>query len=161
MRKLRFLTIGLSLLLLAPVQVSASEELLEFDSMIPVSGIFLGTAKPANPVRGLDGGNAPWAITEGQGQLSATGDVEVEVKGLIVAPLGFNPVPNFQVIVSCLTTSNQVVNVSAGNMEMEDVAAGNAHLETHVTLPSTCNAPIVFVTSPGTPARWFAASSLS
>ncbi len=157
MRKARFLALGLFLLLLAPVQVSASEELLEFDSMIPVSGIFVG---PTHPVRGLGGGGAPWAITEGQGQLSSDGDVEVEVKGLIVAPLGFNPIDTFQVIVSCLTTSG-TVNIPAGKAPA--TRTGDASLETNVTLPSTCNSPIVFVTSPDPlpGARWFAASSLS
>jgi len=157
MRKVRFLALGLLLLLLAPVQVSASEELLEFDSMIGVLG-------PTDVVRGLAGGGLPWIITEGKGELSSNGDLEVEVTGLVLArraPVppalqGTNPVNQFRVFVSCLTAGGTVSNVPAGNMEMEDVPAGNARLETQVTLPSPCNDPIVFVTSPA--GAWFARS---
>ncbi len=167
MSKMRFLVLGLLLLLMAPVQVSASEDLLlEFDEMIPVSGEFVG---PANPVRGLGGGGLPWIITAGRGQLNSDGDLTVDVTGLVLARMapvpanlqGTNPINPFQVIVSCEDEEGNPVNLIAGTTPA--TRTGDAHLETHVNLPDPCNDPIVFVTTVTTstmPARWLAASDV-
>jgi hypothetical protein len=43
-----------------------SAKVLEFDTMAPVSGPFVGSA---NPIRGFPGGGLPWVIASGSGEL--------------------------------------------------------------------------------------------
>ncbi|HKV87838.1 MAG TPA: hypothetical protein VJT78_07565 [Candidatus Dormibacteraeota bacterium] len=129
------------------------KEIVEFTSMTPVSGGAVGTVNS----RGLTGGGLPWVIRSGRGEVDAAGEVEVRVRGLVipVAPLnGTNPVPFFRATVSCLT-GDGVVNVSTGLFPAN--SEGDARIEGQVTLPSTCNDPIVFVVSPG--GAWFAESN--
>lgn len=137
----------------ASVLAEGSHRLLEFDSMRPVTGDAVGEVNN----RGITGGGLPWAIKSGRGELGRNGEVEVRVKGLVipVAPFnGTNPVPQFGVIVSCLSkgkvVNTAVVGLSAAN------TAGDSVIETKVSLPHQCNDPIVFVTAPS--GQWFAAS---
>lgn len=158
MKKIIFFAMGLFLLGVGSTAwgKSSSSAILEFDSMVSVSGPFVGTV---NPIRGISGGGLPWAISEGKGELKASGKLEVEVKGLVLAagPLtGTNPVANFRAILSCMTidgTGNPaIVNLSTGDFPA--TTTGNAEIEETLTLPSTCLAPIIFVTSPT--GAWFA-----
>ena len=164
----RFLVGGigaLGLLSLTTASVGADEgnNLLEFESMTPVTGAAVGQVND----RGIRGGGLPWAITEGQGQLDSQGNLEVEVEGLIIPlplpPLGNkpgNPVPNFSATVSCLTPSG-VVNVTTG-LFPATVPGGDSEIEAHVNLPHPCNAPEVFVgTTNATTGQffWFARSN--
>jgi hypothetical protein len=137
-----------------------SAKVLEFDTMAPVSGLFVG---PANPIRGFAGGGAPWVIASGSGELSAGGALEVRVRGLVLERTGANPFNQFAVFVSCLTNAapQQGTPVFAGLFPA--TPTGDMEAETHITLPRPCVAPIVFVTSPGTSpasARWFAATGV-
>jgi hypothetical protein len=158
MRSFRTFLVGvvgaLSLVGLGSVSVGAhSDTLLEFDSMTPVTGAAVGAVND----RGLTGGGLPWVIRSGRGEVDASGDVDVRVKGLVipVAPLnGTNPVPFFRATVSCLTPGG-TVNVSTGLFPAS--SEGDAKIDGHVTLPATCNHPEVFVVSPG--GAWFAMSN--
>ena len=147
---------ALSLLSAGAVSAGAHEgggSLIEFESMTPVTGAAVGTVND----RGIKGGGLPWAITSGEGEVDRSGNVEVEVQGLVipVAPFnGTNPVKFFKATVSCITPGG-VVNVSTGNFPAD--AAGNSEIEDHVTLPSVCNDPIVFVAAPS--GAWFAMSN--
>ena len=145
---------------------SADEsKLLEFNYMVGVPRPYTGGT---NAIRGVAGGGLPWVIESGKGKLSPEGKVDVLVKGLVFDPNdqavidrgigGTNTVPNFRVIVSCLSKNNDgiatIVNVSTGLFPAD--SAGNAHIKDNVTLPSPCIAPILFVTSPG--GAWFAST---
>ena len=55
--------------------------MLELDTMVVVSGPFVGSA---NPIRGVNGGGLPWEIAEGRGELASDGKLEVEVRGLVL-----------------------------------------------------------------------------
>lgn len=137
--------------------------LLEFESMAPVTGPYVGAA---NPIRDLAGGGFPWMITSGMGVLQRDGHLVVHVRGLVLAdqsPVppslqGTNPVPDFEAIVSCQSISTQgtatIANVSTGVFPAS--GEGNSNIEATVNLPSPCIAPIVFVASPGN--AWFAAT---
>jgi hypothetical protein len=154
---------ALAMALVPAVGAAASDEgtILEFDSMVGVSGQFVGPN--GTPVRGLHGGGLPWEITSGQGQVDSEGNVEVEVRGLVLAntpPVppnlrGTNPVNNFRVVVSCLDANGRVTNVATGQFPASP--QGDSEIETTVQLPQTCRAPIVFVTSPTL--AWFAMST--
>src|SRR6476660_1601303 len=102
----RFVVAGggaLSLVGAGSVSVAAHEggDLIEFDSMTPVTGAAVGTVND----RGLKGGGLPWVIASGSGEVSRRGHVEVEVTGLVLAAganIGKNPIPTFAATVSCL-----------------------------------------------------------
>jgi hypothetical protein len=129
--------------------------ILEFNTMFPVSGPYVGTA---NPIRGINGGGLPWAIATAQGELQSSGRLDVNVTGLVLASgphTGTNPITNFKAIVSCRTLSAgsaAVANVSTGLFPA--TATGDSHIVAQVALPSPCLAPLVFVTSPT--GAWFA-----
>lgn len=146
---------------------SSGKDVLEFDTLVGVSGPFLSTAIPANPIRNVSGGGLPWQIDEGEGELRADGSLKVEVEGLVLldaAPVpealqGTNPIPAFAVVVSCLTTVNGLVatsNVSTATFPA--TPSGDAKIRATVTLPSPCFAPILFVTSPT--GAWFAVTGV-
>lgn len=152
--------LGLALSPVVQAGASSNENtIFEFESMVGVSGQFVGST---TPVRGLNGGGLPWVITSGEGEVDSAGNVQVEVRGLVLANTDpvppalrlTNPVANFRAVVSCLDGSGQVVNRSTGLFPASP--QGNAEIEATVDLPPICRDPIVFVTSPGL--AWFARS---
>jgi len=138
---------------------------LEFNTMIGMPRPYTGAA---NAIRGVPGGGLPWVVEFGRGKLSSDGDVDVLVKGLVFDPndqvvidrglAGINTVPNFKVIVSCLSKDTNgaavTVNVSTGLFPAD--SEGNARIKDTVALPNPCIAPILFVASPG--GSWFAST---
>jgi hypothetical protein len=172
MKKLLFVAMTMVLVLstfLAAGSVSRASadesKLLEFNTMIGVPRPYTGGT---NAIRGVPGGGLPWVIAFGKGKVSPEGSVDVLVKGLVFDPNdqavidrgigGTNTVPNFKVVISCLSKdaggAAVTVNVSTGLFPAD--TEGNAHIKDSVALPSPCIAPIVFVTSPG--GSWFAAT---
>ncbi|HLH73757.1 MAG TPA: hypothetical protein VKX96_10775 [Chloroflexota bacterium] len=151
------LSLAVSLVAQVPVAAGKGKTILEFDTMVAVTGPYVGTA---NPIRGINGGGLPWKIENGNGELQANGHLEVHVRGLVLAAgprAGTNPVADFKAIVSCLSISNgspTTVNVSTGLFPA--TMTGDAEIETQITLPSPCIAPLIFVTSPT--GSWFAAT---
>ena len=131
----------------------------EFNQLTPVVPPFTGAA---NPIRGIGGAGAPWKITSGKAELKTTGEIEVSVRGLVVAASGVNPIATFAVILSCQSKdaagAPTVVNLVAGTTPA--TPTGDANFEGTVTPPSPCIAPIVFVAIPAAanPARWLAIS---
>jgi len=103
------------------------------------------------------------------GKLDSTGALRIRVQGLIIpasAGYGYNPAPFFQAVVSCyiLTTGTyqNVVTPKADTRMIGDPTLGNAVIDSKVTLPESCIAPIVFITSPAKKnpptGYWFAAT---
>jgi hypothetical protein len=148
------------------VTASASADpgtILKFDSMAPVTGPYVGSS---SPIRGVPGGGLPWMIMSGTGSLKSDGHVVVQVRGLVLAdesPVppalqGTNPVPDFEVLVSCQTISPDgmatISNLSTGGFPAS--SDGNSTIDATVSLPHPCIAPILFVTSPT--GAWFAAT---
>jgi hypothetical protein len=154
-----------SLLLLvqsAFVSAKGGPKILEFDTMVGVPAAFTGTAN-AGVIRGVPGGGIPWTLTSAKGELSTGGHLEIKVRGLVLASganAGINPVANFRGLVSCLTDSATVVNVSTGDFPAttgpSSAGGGNADIEADLDLPNPCIAPIVFVTAPS--GAWFAST---
>ena len=143
MKKLK-LMISVALMLLFGVAAARAEHstMLEFNTMTPVTGPFVGTA---NPIRGVSGGGLPWTISKGQGELRS-GDLEVHVRGLVLAagPLaGTNPIPNFRALVSCQSIDSNgqasVVNISTDNFPA--TSAGDSEIQATVEIPIPCLAP--------------------
>jgi hypothetical protein len=138
-------------------------DVLSFQTMVAVSGPYVGTA---NPIRGVPGGGFPWVLKRASGDLDRDGHIRVQVRGLVLAddpsvPENLrltNPVASFKAIVSCRTIDSQG-NPAVVNVTTQDFPAstgGDAFIRDQVTLPPGCVAPIVFVASPG--GAWFSAT---
>jgi len=172
MKKYMFTTLALILVLstflfAGSVTTANADEskMLEFNTMIGLPRPYTGAT---NAIRGVAGGGLPWVIEFGKGKLSPEGNVDVLVKGLVFDPNdqavidrgigGTNTVPNFKVIVSCLSkdAGGNLVTVNESTGLFPADTAGNAHIKDTVALPSPCIAPILFVTSPG--GAWFAST---
>ena len=156
--------LAVALVSAAPAAMSKGHDVLEFSTMAPVTGPFVGST---NPIRGVNGGGLPWQLDSARGELSSSGHLEVTVKGLVLLdgdpvppPLqGTNPVANFVGIVSCQTTvggAAAVTNVATDPFPA--TTGGDSQIEANVTLPSPCVAPIVFV-GPSA-ATWFAVTGI-
>jgi hypothetical protein len=169
MKRLLILFLGAVLAVGLVVQASGASSsgrnVLEFNTMVGVSGPFVGST---NPIRGVNGGGLPWQIAEGRGELSSTGKLEVEVRGLVLlngAPVppalrGTNPISSFRAIVSCLTIVNgSPATTNVATDPFPATSTGNSEIEATVALPSPCFAPIVFVGP--SPTTWFAVTGTS
>ena len=141
------------LLVCGSVSAQSDKVVLDFRSMAPVSGPFVGAA---NPIRGLGGGGIPWLIDEGRGELRQDGRLDIRVRGLVLATTRANPVAAFRGVVSCQVIAADgtpgILNVSTADFPA--TPAGDADIEAMLELPAQCFAPIVFVTN--TVGRWFA-----
>jgi hypothetical protein len=134
----------------APAASSSERRILSFATMAPVTGPFVGSA---NPIRDVNGGGLPWKISEGTGKLTAGGGVTVRVRGLVLLD-GHNPAASFLAIVSCLTiVDGAAATVNVATAPFPATPTGDSMIQDHVTLPSPCIAPIVFVGPSAT--TWF------
>lgn len=141
----------------ASTVIAKEPKILEFDTMVGVPSNFTG-AQVSSAFRGINAGGAPWTLTSARGELTASGHLEIEVVGLVITTTGSNPSANFRGLVSCINSNGTPENVLTGNFPATTGPAisggGNAKIEADLTLPQTCFAPIVFVTSGG--GNWFA-----
>jgi hypothetical protein len=137
-------------------------KVLDAKVLAPVTEPYTG---PANSIRGIPGGGLPWELESGSADLRASGSLHVEIEGLVLArraPVpanlqGKNPFAQFQATVSCLTTVDGTATTDNVASEPFDVTpTGDGELDTTVSLPSPCFAPIVFVGLPN--GAWFAIS---
>ena len=146
----------------APMAAAKNLNIMEFSSMVGVPQLLTGTQSQA-PLRGINGGGLPWTIGSGKGELSASGHLELTVQGLVLAAganAGTNPISSFRVLVSCVRADGTFANILTDAFPATTGPAasggGDAKIETTVSLPHPCIAPIIFVTSPG--GAWFAAT---
>lgn len=150
------LAVGLGLVAQASFAGSGpNSTVLRFKTMVGTVAPYLG---PANAIRGVPGAGAPWSIDKANGTLKENGDLEVEVRGLIITGTGANPVPTFRAVVSCQSIADgAAVIVNRVTAPFPATTTGDAQFEGNVNLPIPCIAPIVFVTN-GTgdpPGVWF------
>jgi hypothetical protein len=159
-RYLSFLVLGVALLLVVQASLAFAKspnKILEWGTMVGVPSGLTG-AQSLAPLRGIPGGGVAWTLTRGQGQLKADGDLEIEVDGLVLASTLSNPVAAFRALVSCVNADGTFSNILTtdtfpATLGLASAGGGDAQIETHVTLPTPCIAPIVFVTSGG--GSWF------
>ncbi len=136
---------------------------MKFDTMTPVTGTYVGSA---NPIRGIAGGGLPWILTSGRGSLRTDGRLTVRVRGLVLAnqaPVpaalrGTNPFPDFRAVVSCqsIGAGNTAAVTNVSTRDFPANPAGDSRIQTRISLPKPCFAPIVFVTGPTGTDVWFA-----
>jgi hypothetical protein len=151
-------------LLLGAQAVSAGPgaKILEAQTMVGVPAGLTG-AQALTPLRGIAGGGIPWTLASGKAELSATGHLEIKVRGLVLATganAGSNPAATFRGLVSCVRADGTFANILTDPFPATtgpaSAGGGNSKIEATVALPSPCIAPIVFVTSAG--GSWFAAT---
>ena len=166
MRKVLVLLLGLALgtMLAVPALGLGGDDgrkVVDAKVLAPVSEPYTGAT---NAIRGVAGGGLPWKLDSGTADLRAGGRLHVEVEGLVLArrtPVpailqGTNPFHQFRAIVSCLTTTNGVAGTAdVVTAPFDASSTGDGSVDTTVSLPSPCFAPIVFVTAPSG-AAWFA-----
>lgn len=132
---------------------------LAFGTMFGVDDPFVAAA---GTIRDIPGDEAPWEIKSAHGFLTASGHLEIKVRGLVFKDdprsppdeIGKNDETEFRALVSCLSTDN----TTAANVETAGFPtgpAGNANINAHLTLPSPCVAPIVMILA-GSEDKWFA-----
>jgi hypothetical protein len=156
---------ALLLVVAAPVATGKKpNQILKFESMVGVTKA-LGGAPGA--IRGINGAGLPWVVDSAKGKLFAGGRLELRVRGLVIDPndptaierglAGTNPSANFQAVVSCLAADGSSVNVRSDPFPATTgLGGGDARIETTLSLPHPCIAPIILVTSPN--GGWFAAT---
>lgn len=165
MKKLLLVSISMILLSVffagsASPATAKEPKILEFDTMVGVPSTLTGS-QASTAFRGVNAGGLPWTLTSAHGELKASGELEVEIVGLVFAAgpnTGANTVASFRAIVSCVKSDGTIENILTEAFPATTGPAasggGNAKIETIVALPDPCFAPVVFVTSPG--GAWFA-----
>jgi hypothetical protein len=100
-------------------------------------------SNPGLTIGGIPSGGAPWVVTEGEATLMPSGELELEVKGLLLAATGTTgPVTQIAASLVCGGSGGMVVATTpAVNLSAE----GDAELEANVTPPSTCFGPVILV----------------
>ena len=154
------LALGLGLIAQASLAGSGrNSTVLKFKTMVGVVAPYTG---PVNAIRGIPGGGVPWSIDKANGTLKENGDLDVEVKGLIIIATGVNPFPTFRAVVSCQSIADgAAVIVNRVTAPFPATTTGDAQFEGNVSLPSPCIAPVVFVTAgTGDPPAWFSATGV-
>ncbi len=130
-------------------------------------GVTKALGGAAGAIRGINGAGLPWVVDSAKGKLSGDGRLEVKVKGLVIDPndpdaiargvAGTNPSATFLAVVSCLTATGTIANVTTDPFPATTgLGGGDARVDVRLDLPDPCIAPIILVTSPGGP--WFAAT---
>ncbi len=95
------------------VSARGEAKILEWDTMVGVPAGLTG-AQSLAPLRGINGGGIAWKLTEGRGELSRDGHLEIRVDGLVLAAganNGSNPSATFRAIVSCVNGDGTFSNI--------------------------------------------------
>jgi hypothetical protein len=105
----------------------------------------LAPSQPTDPAfHALPPGGAPWSLEEGTAKLRSNGKLKVEVEGLILTALG-NAGPITGIAGSVFCGADSVTTPAATTAIFPLSSAGDGEIDAHVTLPSTCLAPLVVV----------------
>jgi hypothetical protein len=106
---------------------------------------------PGLTIGGIPSGPAVWVVREGKASLTPSGELELEVKGLLISGGPANgttgPVTQIAASLVCGGSGGMVVATTAAvNLSPE----GDAELEAKITPPATCFGTIILVRVAGT-----------
>jgi len=96
-------------------------------------GLFIG---------GIQSFDAPFALRNGKASLTPSGDLRLEIKGLLLPDGTTGPVTQISASVVCGGSGGMVV---ATTPEVDLSAEGDAKLEAKITPPATCFGTIILV----------------
>jgi hypothetical protein len=150
---------AMALLPLSVAFAGLGKDILAFSTMYGVDGPFINDSS----IRGVLGDELPWSIKSARGSLGTDGRLRISVRGLVFANdpsvppelRGINDEAQFRGLVSCLTESGKrikTVNITTAGFPA--TRSGDSDIDTFVSLPGQCVAPIVFVLS-GSEDKWF------
>jgi hypothetical protein len=113
--------------------------------------VFRSAVAPSLPgpptIHGVNAGGAPWVLRSGEIRIRRGGRFQVRVRGLVIPnPPGDNtpgPVNTISASLYCGADTDMTAAATTGQVPLS--RSGNARIDQHVTLPSTCLAPIVLV----------------
>ncbi len=104
---------------------------------------------PNTTVGGIVSGGAPWTVSRGEAVVSGSGEIRVEVRGLLLAtgapPNLVGTVGPVQMVAASLVCGGSGGTVAASSDGVPLSTAGNAKIEAKITVPATCMAPVVLV----------------
>lgn len=100
-------------------------------------------SNPGLTIGGIPSGGAAWVVREGKATLTPSGELELEVKGLLLASTGTTgPVTQIAASLVCGGSGGMVVATTpAVNLSAE----GDAELEAKITPPTTCFGTVILV----------------
>jgi hypothetical protein len=175
MKKLRVKLLGLGAVVAAALIGLSPESgagphgvrrVLAFNTMYAVDGPFLGAT---NAIDTMAGDDLPWELTDAHGFLDSSGHLKLQIHGLVfghdpkVPPelQGTNDEPNFHVVLTCRSedASENLVLSKVVSKGFPADAQGNCTINTHIELPGTCVAPVLFITGEDD-SVWFAATGV-
>jgi hypothetical protein len=120
-----------------------------------IDGSMTGIPTAGQTLLGIPGGGVPWTLDRGDARLFADGRLQVAVDHLVLAAgaaVGTNPIPTGRAIVVCNGGADVVMTDT-----VPFSPDGDAQVDTTVSLPSPCLAPVVFFAGQtGGGPRWFA-----
>jgi hypothetical protein len=155
-------TVIIAAMALLPLSVAFAglgKDIVAFSTMYGVDGPFINDSS----IRGVLGDELPWSIKSARGSLGTDGRLQISVRGLVFANdpsvppelRGINDEAQFRGLVSCLTESGKkikTVNITTAGFPA--TRSGDSNIDTFVSLPAQCVAPIIFVLS-GSEDKWF------
>ncbi|HJP89919.1 MAG TPA: hypothetical protein VJ850_12860 [Candidatus Limnocylindrales bacterium] len=147
MARARVVRLGLALTLIGVLAVASTTAAAAGGPKV-LDSTMTGLPTGSLVLNGLTGGGVPWSITDGHVQLFKDGRLHVDVAGLVITATGVNPVTSGKAVLTC---SNAPV-AETGTVPFS--GAGDATIDTVITLPAQCLAPAVFFTNAS--GRWFA-----
>jgi len=161
MKRILILTAVAAVVALMPLGAMAQQTIVSWGTMYGVDGGFVGHTD----IRGVRGDELPWTLTSATGSLTTDGRLSISIRGLVftndpqVPPQlrGINDETSFRALVSCLTDEGRgrVSTVNIITSGFPATRSGDSDINTIVSLPGSCVAPIVFVLS-GSEDKWFA-----
>ena len=111
---------------------------------------------PTLTLRTIGPAGAPWSVADSEVELESNGDLEVEIEGLIVVPLGLNPFPSVDAVLTCEGVGIVGLPIS-GSLSPAGDGELKGNIGSSLAALSPCVGPIIIVTNPGSSA-WFAAT---
>lgn len=102
---------------------------------------------PTDPsLHGVTAGGAPWVLRSGTFRLRSNGEVRVKIRGLIIPELGTpGPVTSVDASLYCANEMTPAFTTASAPLS----TAGNALIETTVSLPPSCLTPVVLINPNG------------
>ncbi len=105
----------------------------------------LAPSVPSDPMlHGVTAGGAPWVLKRGFFALQKNGQVRVNIRGLIIPELGSpGPVTTVDAALYCGSEMEKTAAFTTPSVPISK--KGNALIETTVSVPSSCLAPVVLI----------------
>jgi hypothetical protein len=109
-----------------------------------------------HPIHSVPAAGAAWVIGEGKAKISGSGELKVEVEGLVLTATGTaGPVTTISASLFCGGDSTIATGTSAAVPLSQ---AGDAEIEADLTLPAKCLAPVVLLHPNGRTTAYIGAS---